>query len=332
MTHLSTNVRYRPLTAGVAAWSRSYTTREVARLVELSPRRLREMARQGLVADREGRLGPFHYSFHDLVLLRNVRPLDDDLPKRKIVRWLCNLKRRLPAERPLHTLRFAAWGQRLVVREDQAAWDAETGQVLMDFKAQTSRSQNAAIIRPRFRRDPDDRDVGDTQSVEPNEGSGDIPSVITPIHSADDGRLGNGDDADVEIFYEQACQLENEDPEAARKAYRRALDIDPQHVDCHLNLGRLQHEAGAIEAAAEHYLKASQLRPEDSTASFNLGVAFHDLGSLSEAAQAYERALFRDPSCADAHYNLSLLHRQLGDEVTALRHLKAYRQLIKSVP
>ena len=281
---------------------RSYSTREVARLVELPPRRLREMARHGLVAGRRGRAGRFQYSFHDLVLLRNLRPVDDRLPKGRTLRLLCDLKQRLRKSRPLHTLRFAAWGRRLVVDEGQGAWDAETGQVLMDFQSRrVIRSQGADVVHASFRRPPDEPQDGDPEAW--------------------------FDDADY--HFEKGCRLEEEDPEGARQAYLQALEDDAQHVDCHLNLGRLLHESGDIEKAAWHYAKACELRPDDPTAFFNLGVANHDLGRHEDASNAYRQALNLDSSYADAHYNLSLLHRQLGDEVTALRHLKAYRWLME---
>lgn len=283
------------------ALPRSYSTREVARLVELPPRRLREMARHGLVAGRQGRAGRFQFSFHDLVLLRNLQPVDSRLPKGRTLRLLCNLKHRLRTSRPLHTLRFAAWGQRLVVDEGQGAWDAETGQVLMEFQSRrVIGSQGADVVHASFRRG--------------NEAArGEDPEAWF-------------DDADY--HFEKGCRLEEDDPKGARKAYLQALEDDPGHVDCHLNLGRLLHESGDIEKAARHYGKACELRPEDPTAFFNLGVANHDLGRHQKAAAAYSNALELDGNYADAHYNLSLLHRQMGDEVTALRHLKAYRWLM----
>ena len=284
------------LGSAATASQRSFTTHEVARLVELPPRRLRQMARQGLVARRPGELGPFRYSFHDLVLLRNLRPLDATLPKSKTVRLLCDLKRRLQPERPLHTLRFAAWGKRLVVHEPQRTWDAETGQVLIDFKPPLAPPDRPAqVVRPRFR----------------------------PPAEASTGTRHR-----TEELFDLACRLEeDQQPEAARATYLEILEEDPEHADSHLNLGRLLHESGALEDAVDRYRKALELRPDDAIAGFNLGVVYHDMGRLSEAAESYQRALAIDDSFADAHYNLSFVHRQMGDEVTALRHLKAYRWL-----
>jgi tetratricopeptide (TPR) repeat protein len=72
------------------------------------------------------------------------------------------------------------------------------------------------------------------------------------------------------------------------------------------------------------------LRPQDATAAFNLGVALEDLARPAEAVAAYERALRADPDNADAHFNVSRLLERAGRKAAALRHLKAYRSLIRS--
>jgi len=132
---------------------------------------------------------------------------------------------------------------------------------------------------------------------------------------------------DADGLYERGCDLEEADPAAARKAYERALELDPEHAGAHVNLGRLLHEAGEASSAAEHYRRALQTRPDDGTAAFNLGVALEDLGRRSEAIDAYQLAIATDPHCADAHYNLSRLYEHLGQGAPALRHLRTYRAL-----
>lgn len=132
---------------------------------------------------------------------------------------------------------------------------------------------------------------------------------------------------DAEGLYERGCDLEEADPEAARDAYERALQLEPGHAGAHVNLGRILHEAGEASAAAEHYRRALEARPDDGTAAFNLGVALEDLGRRAEAIDAYRLAIATDPSCADAHYNLSRLYEHLGQGAPALRHLRTYRAL-----
>ncbi|HSP35561.1 MAG TPA: tetratricopeptide repeat protein [Thermoanaerobaculia bacterium] len=131
--------------------------------------------------------------------------------------------------------------------------------------------------------------------------------------------------ADVDELFQRACDLEPVDSQQARDAYERVLELDPDHVDAHVNLGRLLHEEKAPAAAEAHYRSALAVDADHETAAFNLGVALEDLGRLREAIAAYERALELDPHNADAHYNLAGIYERRGDKATALRHLKACR-------
>src|SRR5205823_5841380 len=88
-----------------------------------------------------------------------------------------------------------------------------------------------------------------------------------------------------------------------QRKVQRALEVDPDHSDAHVNLGRMLHEEGAPLAAQQHYRRALETDPSHPTAAFNLGVALEDLGRLNEARNAYLRALDLDPENADAHYN-----------------------------
>ena len=95
-----------------------------------------------------------------------------------------------------------------------------------------------------------------------------------------------------------------------------------------VNLGRLLHESGDVRAAEKHYREALAVRRTDLTALFNLGVALEDLGRLKEARAAYRETLLADPDHADAHFNLAGVLERMGRKPDALKHLKAYRQLI----
>lgn len=132
---------------------------------------------------------------------------------------------------------------------------------------------------------------------------------------------------DVEEIYELACEIESSSPEQAREVYQRLLQRDPDHVDAHVNLGRLLHEDAAPAAAEKHYRRALELDPEHETAAFNLGVALEDLGRFRDAIEAYLHALELDPRNADAHFNLAGLYERRGEKAAALRHLKTYRRL-----
>jgi tetratricopeptide (TPR) repeat protein len=133
---------------------------------------------------------------------------------------------------------------------------------------------------------------------------------------------------EAEELYDVACEVETSSPDQAKEVYERLLEIDPDHVDAHVNLGRLLHEDGAPAAAERHYRRALDLDPDHEIAAFNLGVALEDLGRFKDAIDAYLRALELDPQNADAHFNLAGLYERRGEKAAALRHLKTYRRLV----
>ena len=99
----------------------------------------------------------------------------------------------------------------------------------------------------------------------------------------------------AEEWYDIACDLEAPSPEEAQRAYRRALALDPDHVDAHINLGRLLHADGELGAAEEHYRAALERDPRDATAAFNLGVLLEDIGEAEQALETYRQAVLADP-------------------------------------
>jgi tetratricopeptide (TPR) repeat protein len=131
----------------------------------------------------------------------------------------------------------------------------------------------------------------------------------------------------AEHWFHIGCELESESTIEARQAYLQAIEMDPDLADAHLNLGRLEHEAGELGKAEAQYREAVRCAPDDPTSHFNLGVLLEDRGRPEEAALAYQRVIAADPDAADAHYNLGLLQETLGRRSDAMRHLMTARQL-----
>ena len=134
--------------------------------------------------------------------------------------------------------------------------------------------------------------------------------------------------ADAERWFALGCELEDTAPARARRAYRAAVELDPDRADAHANLGRLEPERGRVADAETHYRRALAARPDEPTYWFNLGVALEDQGR-DDAGHAYLSALERDPSFADAHHNLAGVLERRGDRAGALRHLAAYARLAR---
>ena len=291
-----------------------YSTREVARLLDLSPATVRTYARDGLVTPQRDARGGYRFDFQDLVVLRVARELAaSELPPRRVRDALASLRRQLPADSSLSAVRIAAEGGEVVVRSGGEAWEPVSGQRVLDFEADTAPAAPAAPAGragPVAHRAPAAFAERRAERADRNDRSG-----------------APGEPGRAEEWYELACELEALDPPAARDAYRRALALDPDHAEAHLDLGRLLHEAGDPASAEEHYRAAVTLRPDDVTAAFNLGVALQDLGRHEEAVGAYRRAVEADPTCADAFFNLAQLYDELGQRAAAIRSLKAYKAL-----
>jgi tetratricopeptide (TPR) repeat protein len=272
-----------------------FTTRDVTRILDLPADKVRRYARADFMAPERGPRNEYRFTFHDLVLMRTARELEvADVPPRRIHRALRDLRSQLPAGRSLTALRIVADGDRIVVQEGDTTWSPESGQVQIDFRI----ADFAADVEP-FAPDPGKRpwDDGD--------------------RTADD-------------WYEFAFLLEGSSTSEAREMYARALELDPDHADALVNLGRLFHEEGAFEEAREHYSRALAVNPTHATAAFNLGVVLEDLEQTELAADAYRKTIETDPMMADAYYNLSRLCEESGDRSAALRYLRSYDQLTRT--
>ena len=274
---------------------KTFTTREVADLLGMSVTQVRSHARAGYLKPGRGPHNTYRFSFQDLVLLRTAKALASaKVTPRKLRRALRRLTRQLPTGRPLSEVRITADGDRVVVRDGGTAWSPESGQLMLDFTV----ADLAREVKPLAR-----RNAAALRAANP--------------------------ELTAEQWYALGSDLEAVSPEDARDAYRRALELEPRHADAHVNLGRLLQEAGAVVAAVEHYRAALGAAPHHPTAAFNLGVALEDLDHRAEALEAYKQAVTADPTFADAHFNLSRLYEKLGKKTAALRHLTAYRNLLR---
>jgi len=134
----------------------------------------------------------------------------------------------------------------------------------------------------------------------------------------------------AEDLFHAAAALDDGDPanfEAALRAYRRALERDPNLVPALINLANIHYARDEIAEAQALYDRAIALEPDVFESHFNLGNIFHDLGRYAEAQACYRDALKLNPEYADAHFYLAVTLEKSGQSRDARLHWRAYQQL-----
>jgi tetratricopeptide (TPR) repeat protein len=269
----------------------TFTLRRVQALLGLSRHIVAGLIAAGFVTPARGPRNEWRFTFQDLMLLRTAHALQaQEVPPRRILRALARLKASLPDELPLAGLRITAIGADVAVRDRNGQWQADSGQLLMDFDVAPV-AGNVTFLERRAPRQ---------EAPQP---------------------------PDAHALFERALALEEADAAAAEALYLQALALAPDLEDAYLNLGAMWAEAGRHQDLLRLCDDGLQHCAASPLLHFNRAVALDHLERLDEAAACYERALALDPALADAHFNLAQLHRQAGDRQGELRHYSAYRRL-----
>lgn len=270
---------------------RSYSVRDVERVLQLAPDTTRSLIRAGFVQPARGPRREYRFSFQDLIVLRTARALiDAKIPRQRIRRSLESLRRSLPESLPLSGLAISAVGDHVVVRDGEARWQVDSGQYLLGLDV----SLQDGVLRV----------------VEHKQAAAPVPATAVPD------------------WFAKALTLEGSDPDGALTAYRHAVDADPHNSAAWTNWGRLLHERGETGEADAVYRRGLAQAGPDALLLFNQGVLLEDLGKSAAAVAAYQTALEEDPDLADCHYNLARLYEALGKPQHAIRHLGRYRRLV----
>jgi Tfp pilus assembly protein PilF len=94
------------------------------------------------------------------------------------------------------------------------------------------------------------------------------------------------------------------DPQAAESSVRKAIGLDPNHVEARTLLAWIESDVrGDFDAAIAEYKKVVELKPDLPQAYNNLGVALKRKGELAAAADNFNKALERDPDSSAALNN-----------------------------
>lgn len=276
-----------------------YGVREVAGLFALAEHRLRYWSQTGFIVPSLRREGRGLYSFRDLVAIKVAKALvDDGVSLRKIRRSLALLRANLPGvDTSLARLRVRCDDDRVLVDEGERTFEADSGQLVLDFSIASLREQVASVVAlPR--REP-----------------------------LDEGPRSAHD------WFRQGCEIDQERAgapadlaglAAARHAYETALGLDPGLAAAWTNLGGLLAEIGDHEGAREHFEQALRCDPDQVEALCNLAeLAMRD-GDHESAITTYRHVLRTTPDWIEAHYGIARALLAVGGKLQALAHLERF--------
>jgi tetratricopeptide (TPR) repeat protein len=190
-----------------------------------------------------------------------------------------------------------------VVRQLQAS---RTGQLAFDFRLE---AQPARIIELKPR----------AHSPSGTNGIGGAP-----------GTLNEAELSEAEQYFLMGSLLDDGSPdrtEEAIKAYRRALDHDPDLVAALINLANIRYSRDELAEAQALYERAIALDPSYFEAHFNLGNIHHDHARYADAEASYRNALALNNNYPDAHFYLAVTLEKMGRSIDARTHWRTYERL-----
>lgn len=262
---------------------RLFSTGEVENILHLPGSRIRSFVRAGFLKPVRGKKQSLQFTFQDVLFLKTAKSLlEAHVPSKKIVRMLSSLKRQLPGDQHLSTLKIYADGRRVIAWDGKARWQPDSGQFLFNFDARAVVQQ----LRPPAQPEADELTAKHWFNVA-------LELEASSVHEA-------------QRAYHLALQLEPQMSEAhlnvgrlyhndrdyqkAAAHYRAAALSAPHDAAPHFNLGVLLEDAKQPQAASRAYEKALKLDPAFADAHYNLGLLYEAQGKKADALLHFRAA------------------------------------------
>lgn len=127
----------------------------------------------------------------------------------------------------------------------------------------------------------------------------------------------DGVEVTADMFYAgTACMRDNRHQDAI-SIFSRALTIQPDFAEVHLNLGNVYFNVNNRALAAKHYKEYIRLKPEKPEGYSNLGNLCMKENDFSTAIENYEKTLQRQPTNAYVQMTLGFAYQNLNRLVEA---------------
>src|SRR5579864_6018193 len=119
---------------GGVAERQNFSTRMAARILAISPERIRYWVKRKLVKPAVVRGRHYQFTFEDLLMMRLAKEL---LPNRRrldaVQRCFARVGRMIDAQRPVTAIKLYERDGMILVRDGPVTIEADTGQMLLDY-------------------------------------------------------------------------------------------------------------------------------------------------------------------------------------------------------
>ncbi|MGH9717877.1 MAG: tetratricopeptide repeat protein [Candidatus Acidiferrales bacterium] len=106
--------------------------------------------------------------------------------------------------------------------------------------------------------------------------------------------------------------------------YREIIELSPDWLEAHINLGVALYQAGELDGARAAFVTAVQLDPWNGICRYNLGCVLEEQGEIDEAIRHLRCAARVLPNHADARFNLALAYEKRGQRRLARQQWNLY--------
>lgn len=271
------------LTEPAGALRGRHTICDLARILDVSPSRIRRWMRVGLVEPIESVHRLAYFDFHQVAFARRLcELLEGGTTLAAIREGLEQARAWLPTTHlPLPHLARLEHDGRILLRLNDALLDVR-GQRYFDFDSTTLLNSSMLVV----------------------------PQPASNLEAA--WHFDQG------VNLEDAGQFDE-----AAAAYGRAAALEPRDPVLQFNWGNVLFELGRQGEATERFRAAVALDPDYAEAWNNLGNALAAEGELAQAADALRRAVQLVPGYGDAHYNLARVLDRQGKQAEAASHRRS---------
>jgi len=256
----------------VAAGASTYSTRAAARILAVSPDRIRYWVRQRLIKPAAKRGRRYRFAFNDLLLMRMAKEL---LPGRRHLQPLQRCVERVRAfiepSRSLTSLKLEADDGLILVRQGDVIFEIESGQLRLPFgrartEGKVEERFGPARVRERFE---------EARRIAEND-----PFRALTLYSDLLGR----EPRNFELHMRMAALLEREgDLGGALRQLLGAAVLVPANAEVHQRLGLLYRKRDENENALRSFLRTVECDPMAVEAHRNLAELYEKLGRKREA-------------------------------------------------